>query len=757
MEAAQQPPELRPGGVESFELSRLAVVVLGLEHVDFAGSHASRECDLELLRFGGSEHAGGGSVVGHRVVDHAARQSLALLRCDDLVGQGLRLGLETESLDQPTESRLVLGRDVDTICQAQELLVVGLNRASCLVRVTIARPHRQRVDAQTEETEGAHVQTHDRHAEVGVDAFVGLLHLVQSELDRRLHQRQILGTATFRLEATQCRAAQGDPGKRIGIATVETTGLLEIAADKQQSHVRQETKSCGGPAETPVVGLGGGMHIGHADQTTTRDAVHARADDTSHDVTGPAEERVAELLGVVLLDGFDHPLGVGMAAHRTLTVDQEGPGHDVGAFHRDAHRDGLVEQTQDVVGTLHHASAAEDIHAVADDACRPVGAVCLEHARGDRGLDVVVDGGAQEHTRRLEDVGESGHASDALFDTFHLANGQTKLAAHHGVGTGGRGGHLHAADGTGRQRDAATASELFHQHAPAATGTVLAADDVVDADDHIATDQRTVLEATADGHVVVTVVEARRALMHQDGGDADVLALTQDVVRVDDLAGHGGDVGDRAERHVALLEVAAQHDGAIRVAEDMSGGLDALGVTAGGDFGETEAGHVGAVGQLGQVVGLLLRRAVVHEQLGGAQAVGDDHHRSHLAAVGHEHAHDGGDGQARKAHAAPFLGDHQTHEALGLEECHGVIGDAAGQVGLPRIDHGTQLLAGSIEERLLFGGELAVGLLEQFAEAHLAAENVAVDPDVTGFESLTLGLGDDGQQLVPTHQVHCKL
>jgi hypothetical protein len=85
--------------------------------------------------------------------------------------------------------------------------------------------------------------------------------------------------------------------------------------------------------------------------------------------------------------------------------------------------------------------------------------------------------------------------------------------------------------------------------------------------------------------MVIAADEARRALVDQHAGDADVLAFPQQVVRIAELAGQDHQVGDRREGDVAFAEVELELEFAVRVFEHRAFGLDARGVGAGGGFG----------------------------------------------------------------------------------------------------------------------------------------------------------------------------
>ena len=164
--------------------------------------------------------------------------------------------------------------------------------------------------------------------------------------------------------------------------------------------------------------------------------------------------------------------------------------------------------------------------------------------------------------------------------------------------------------------------------------------------------------------------EAGEAALHDEGGDA-AGALG--------LVGHGED-----HEHVGHVAVGDEDLGAVEdivVAVQLGLGLALGGVGTGVGFGQAEGADLVALGQHGQVLGLL-----------GLGAVGDDGIAAQAVVGGHDVAGGGallgqlldadGTGQGVSARAAILLGDAHAHHAQ-VEQLLDVLpGILAGLVGL---------------------------------------------------------------------------
>ncbi len=67
---------------------------------------------------------------------------------------------------------------------------------------------------------------------------------------------------------------------------------------------------------------------------------------------------------------------------------------------------------------------------------------------------------------------------------------------------------------------------------------------------------------------------------------------------------------------------------------------------------------------------------------------------------------------------------------------------------LPVADHGAQLLGRAVDERLLFFGQLGLGVGQQGIPVGAATEQLAVPPDGAGIDGIALGLGHRRQNLL---------
>ena len=69
----------------------------------------------------------------------------------------------------------------------------------------------------------------------------------------------------------------------------------------------------------------------------------------------------------------------------------------------------------------------------------------------------------------------------------------------------------------------------------------------------------------------------------------------------------------------------------------------------------------------------------------------------------------------------------------------------------PIVDHGAQLLRWPIKKRLLFGAEGGLRIAQKFVPIWPAGEQFAVPPHGAGFQRLSLGLRNRGEQrFIPT-------
>ena len=246
---------------------------------------------------------------------------------------------------------------------------------------------------------------------------------------------------------------------------------------------------------------------------------------------------------------------------------------------------------------------------------------------------------------------------------------------------------------------------------------------------------------------MVAAFEPRGVLVDQHAGDAGRFAFAQQIVRIVQVAGQGHQIGDGREGDVALAEVEPDLD-LVTVFEDLALGPDAGGIRAGGRLGEAEAGHVFAGGELGQVVVFLRLGAVVLDQFGRAQRIGDDDEGADRGVDRADLGQNRADGQGGERLAAVRLGNEEAHEAFTLEKAQHLVRYAPRAVDVVAIQHAQQLIDRAVEKGLFLVGELAVGAGENRLEVGVATKELPVDPYRAGLQGLPLGVGNARQDVV---------
>ncbi len=374
-----------------------------------------------------------------------------------------------------------------------------------------------------------------------------------------------------------------------------------------------------------------------------------------------------------------------------------------------------------------------------------------------RPISAVVDGGATEYPGSVKGVGHTRGLADLVFHAFHATHGNPELLAHHGVGAGNHGAVAYTADTGGRQGHHASTRQGFHEHLPAHAGVFHATQHIAGRHDHITADNGAVGEVFTDGLVVVADVQAFSALgafFNQYHGDARLFTLAQQVLRIVQAHGQGNQVGHRRQSDIALAEIQLEFHFAVIVLEHYPFRFQGGRVGTRSGFGEAEARNEITLGQLGQIVVLLLIGAVVTEQLCGAQGIGNHHHGAEQAGVGADLGHDAGFRLGGHGHAAVFLGDLHGKEAIVGHELEDIVRQLAGTGQLIAVGHLQQLFHRAVQERLFVGGELVIVFGEDFFKVHLAAEELTINPYIAGFQGLAFGVGNLRENLVVPHPVH---
>ena len=134
-----------------------------------------------------------------------------------------------------------------------------------------------------------------------------------------------------------------------------------------------------------------------------------------------------------------------MSADRALPEYDEIAGQDIGALHRDADRHRAIEGAHVVLRSVDHGLAAMDVHGIVDGDPHPLGRLQLHDAGDDRGMMALVERGAGQPPRGVEQIGGPGDPGQRALDAFELADRHVELLADPGVGAGG-------ARGKGRAR-----------------------------------------------------------------------------------------------------------------------------------------------------------------------------------------------------------------------------------------------------------------------------------------------------------------
>ena len=431
-----------------------------------------------------------------------------------------------------------------------------------------------------------------------------------------------------------------------------------------------------------------------------------------------------------------------MAADGTLAEDDQRAGQDVGALDGDADRDLLVGAADEIGRAETDALAADDVHAVIDDLAGTLGDVVFGDGGDDRRLLAEVDGAGGHRARGIHHVGIGADARQRLLDALELADGHLELAAHAGIAADGARRHLGHAGVGRRQRDRAAGSQALHQHAPALAGLLRTADDEVERHEDIGAAHRAVHEHGVEREVAATGIDARMVVGNQRAGDADMLLVAEQALRVIEMEGQAEHGTDRRQRDVALVEGDAHADhflALVHALADHTGVGDRRGVGAGPRAGQREGGHLDALGQARQVVVLLRFGAVVQEQFGRAERVRHHDRDRQGGGAGRQLGHDLRMRVGGKLEAAVLLRDDHAEEALVLDIAPGGVGQVVELVRhLPVIDQAAGFLDLVVHERLLFGGQLRLRVGMQFLPVGLAAEQFALPPDRAGLERVAL-------------------
>ena len=130
------------------------------------------------------------------------------------------------------------------------------------------------------------------------------------------------------------------------------------------------------------------------------------------------------------------------------------------------------------------------------------------------------------------------------------------------------------------------------------------------------------------GQVTPANGHAFRVGGHQRQGDAQILFVAQNMVRIVELEGKTENGTDRPQRDIALRPVDAHAKGLLALVPavtDHAAVGHGGGVRAGIGAGQTEGRDFASVGEARQIMVLLLVGAEQHQQFARPQRVGHDH------------------------------------------------------------------------------------------------------------------------------------
>ena len=369
----------------------------------------------------------------------------------------------------------------------------------------------------------------------------------------------------------------------------------------------------------------------------------------------------------------------------------------------------------------------------------------LGDRRDDRWLFAEIDSTGRHLAHGVHHVGVGTDTRQRFLDALEAADGHLELAANAGVGADCTGSHLgHAGIGRG-QRNRTACGQALHQHAPALAGHLLATDDEIERHEDILAARRSVHEHGVQREQAAAGFDAGVIPWHQGTGDADVLLVTEQAIRVVHVEGEAENRAYGAERDVALVPSDAHADHFLALphalADDADVG-DRRGVGTGPRAGQCEGRDFETLGEARQIVVLLLLCTIVQQQFGRAERVRHHHRYRQRRRAGRQLGHHLRVGIGRELQTAVLLGDDHAKEALVLDVLPGLRRHVLQFVGdLPVIDEAAGLFDLVVHEGLLFRSQLWHRVGMQLVPVRLAAEQLAIPPHRTGLERVTLGVG----------------
>ena len=186
-------------------------------------------------------------------------------------------------------------------------------------------------------------------------------------------------------------------------------------------------------------------------------------------------------------------------------------------------------------------------------------------------------------------------------------------------------------------------------------------------------------------------------------------SLAYEMIGIVGLEGETEQRRHGTERDVALVPVQleAEHFLAFESALADDAAVDHRGgIGAGFRAGETEAGNVAAISEPRQPAILLLLGAEAHQEFAGAERVRHHHGDGGGERARRNLAHHFGMRIGREAEPAELPRDDHAEEFLRLDVVPGFLRQVAPfPIDLPVVEHGAELVDGTVEEGLLLFGQ----------------------------------------------------
>src|SRR5262249_30258470 len=155
---------------------------------------------------------------------------------------------------------------------------------------------------------------------------------------------------------------------------------------------------------------------------------------------------------------------------------------------------------------------------------------------GDDGrMDAVIERAKRVTSGRFHDVDESTYASEGLRDPLEFADRHRELLSHRRMRGDCAKNEFSASRALSPKRDATAGGKRLHQHVPTSTGALFTADDRIDRDHDVFALSGRVVERDPQRIVPAICSDARGFRGDQSAGDAQILALAQEILGIFEL------------------------------------------------------------------------------------------------------------------------------------------------------------------------------------------------------------------------------